>query len=333
MKKAFHYDPTEFEPESKGVAPQPTYYDDINSRTGNLVMKAVSKIEAGESEKESNMFSAGEFYTGKSYFREGVLEDLRAKRMQDIDKLSGPPRPMFGLPAVRLVRVSEVSSSSRGTPLEVPVDPISAHYARTRALPKIFEITAEGKEVPLRSDGDRGREDEERDPYRSSDGGDDRPGRRPWKPPGSPGGGSDGGGDRGPRRRPPGSPGSSDGGGGGRGPRTPPPEDKLDRVLAAMLTMGETLVNLEKKRVEMETTSQKRRDEGLFKIDTQLPEIHGMDAQEKRRLKVSRSSRGLSMNPISKRDQFGFDSYGKRFDRLRRPGSRPLCIGSLVWGS
>ena len=47
-----------------------------------------------------------------------------------------------------------------------------------------------------------------------------------------------------------------------------------------MLGLGETLVNLEKKRVEMETTSQKRRDEGLFKIDTQLPEIHGTDAQE-----------------------------------------------------
>ena len=320
-QRALSHNPNSFKHESEAPEQEATYYDDINSRTGDLVMKAVKKIELGKQKVESTLFSAGEFYTGRSYFREGVLDDMRAARMKTIDSLSGPPRPMFGLPAVRLTRKSEVSSSSKGTPLDEPVDPLSAHYARTRALPRMVEITADGREVPVDRHGDDDGDDGDRDPHRAWDGAGDRWYGKGRRPPGSPGDGSDGGGRRGPRRNPPDSPGgSSDGAGGGRGPRTPPPEDKLDRAIAAMLGLGETLVNLEKKRVEMETTSQKRRDEGLFKIDTQLLEMETIKSLEK-------FERALNESNIKTRSVWVRFLRGKG----RSTGSKELSIESRAW--
>ena len=123
-QKALNHDLNVFERGAEVPKQEPTYYDDTNSRAGDLVMKAVKEIESGQQTPVSTLFSAGEFYTGRSNFREGVLDDLRAERMKTIDSISGPPRPIFGLPAARLTRKSEVSSASKGTPLDEPVDPV-----------------------------------------------------------------------------------------------------------------------------------------------------------------------------------------------------------------
>jgi hypothetical protein len=199
--------------------------------------KEIDPVVDPKTEAKGELWTAGEFYSGKSLLLPGVAERMVRQGRKEIADLQGPMGLPSGLKIDRPVKSSEIATNLAGDPIAKEVD-LKSVYESTSFLGKYC----------------RPRDDQPDD--------DDEPSGRPRKPRKDPDPDDDGGGPGGPGR-----PGGASGGGGG-GP--PPPNDLLMKLI-------ERLVVAEEKRADVDSRAQSRRDDQQYKVESSLPELSGVD--------------------------------------------------------
>ena len=85
--------------------------------------------------KPANIFTAGEFATGRTYLQQGVLDTIKADGVRAWERYTHPVSPPLGMPQVKYLETQGARTNLDGRPIPVQTKITEGYYAARDELP------------------------------------------------------------------------------------------------------------------------------------------------------------------------------------------------------